>query len=250
MSRIDRADEVVRRLLQTAPNAGDGPDPELMQIIQRFVFGEVFFTGELSDQMRELITISCLATIQTLPQLEIHVRAALTIGVSPLEIRETIYQLAPFIGFPRCLNAVAAMNRVLTDLGISLPLEAAATVTEETRHDAGHAIQHPVYGDEISRRWADLPNGLGADLAGFLTDVTFGDFATRAGLDQPTRELLILCSLASLGATPQLTAHARGNLAVGNSLERMVTAMIHCLPYIGFPATFNALTVIVAATNA
>jgi 4-carboxymuconolactone decarboxylase len=72
-----------------------------MTILQRFIFGEVFYIGNLSDTTRELITITALATNQTLPQLRAHTSAALNIGVKPLEIREVIYQLAPFIGYPK-----------------------------------------------------------------------------------------------------------------------------------------------------
>ena len=81
-------------------------DPELMTILQRFIFGEVFYIGNLNDTTRELITITALATNQTLPQLKAHTNAALNIGVKPIEIREVIYQLAPFIGYPKVLNAL------------------------------------------------------------------------------------------------------------------------------------------------
>ena len=53
-----------------------------------------------------------LACLQTLPQLASHTGAALNVGVEPVEIREAIYQLAPFIGFPRTINGVATINEV------------------------------------------------------------------------------------------------------------------------------------------
>jgi hypothetical protein len=77
---------------------------------------------------RELITVTVLACLQTLPQLRSHTAAALNVGVQPVEIREAMYQLAPFIGFPRTLNAVAAVNEVFRERGITLPLPAQGTV--------------------------------------------------------------------------------------------------------------------------
>ncbi|HYK54886.1 MAG TPA: carboxymuconolactone decarboxylase family protein, partial [Flavisolibacter sp.] len=62
-------------------------DPELMNILQRLIFGDVFYTGNLDDKTRELITITALTANQTLPQLKVHTNAALNIGVSPVEIR-------------------------------------------------------------------------------------------------------------------------------------------------------------------
>ncbi|WP_235847635.1 carboxymuconolactone decarboxylase family protein [Paenibacillus tuaregi] len=58
-----------------------------------------------------------------------------------------------------------------------------------------------------------------------------------------TRELLTLCILSALGgAENQVKAHVQGNLNVGNNKEMMITAITHCLPYIGFPRTLNALS--------
>lgn len=50
---------------------------------------------------REMLTVTSLAVQQTLPQLKAHINAALNVGVTPLEVRETLYQCAPFIGFPK-----------------------------------------------------------------------------------------------------------------------------------------------------
>src|SRR5437773_10732416 len=69
-------------------------DPELMEILRRFIFGDVFDTGMLADRTRELITVTVLACLQTLPQLRSHTAAALNVGVEPVEIREAVYQLA------------------------------------------------------------------------------------------------------------------------------------------------------------
>src|SRR5215207_11054734 len=51
-------------------------DPELTEILRRFIFGDVFDTGVVDDQTRELITVTVLACLQTLPQLNSHAAAA------------------------------------------------------------------------------------------------------------------------------------------------------------------------------
>ena len=63
-----------------------------------------------------------LVCLQTLPQLKSHTAAALNVGVEPIQIREAVYQLAPFIGFPRTLNAVATINEVFRGQASSCPL--------------------------------------------------------------------------------------------------------------------------------
>ena len=201
MDRIQRTEEKFRELFGGKPVQNEGTDPEFMQILQRFIFGEVCYTGSLDDRMRELITITVLAVNQTLPQLKAHVGACLNVGLSPLEIRETIYQCAPFIGFPKTLNAIAAMNEVFYSKNISLPLESAQTVSEEDRYEKGLAIQSPVYGDEIADRYSWLPKDFAEAIPKWLTELCFGDFSTRKGLDEKTRELLIVVLLAAMGGT-------------------------------------------------
>ena len=102
---------------------GQGNDPEMMAILQKFIFGEVFANELLDIKQREMITCVALSSMQTLPQLKAHVGAALNVGVTPIEMRELIYLCAPFIGFPRTLNALAIANEVFKERGIALRSE-------------------------------------------------------------------------------------------------------------------------------
>lgn len=223
---------------------GQGTDPEMMDILQKFIFGEVFRTGELDIKTREMITCITLATMQTLPQLKAHAAAALNVGVTPVELRETVYLCAPFIGFPKTLNALATINDVFKERGISLPLEAQGTVTEKDRNEKGAAIQNILYPKGIKDAMKNVPGGLGSDVERFLTEYCFGDIYTRNGLDIKTRELLAYCVLTTLEAESQLRSHLQGNLAVGNTKETLAAAIIQCLPYIGFPPAIKALKII------
>lgn len=220
-------------------------DPELMNILQRLIFGEIFYVGNLDDKTRELITITALTTNQTLPQLKAHTNAALNIGVSPVAIRESIYQNAPFIGFPKVLNALDTINNVFISRGIMLPLENNGTVQEDERFEKGKEMQFPLYGDRMRQNMKDLPGNLGDTISRILTESCFGDFYTRKGLDIKTRELLIFCALTTLGgAERQMASHAVGNLKAGNDKEKLISAMIHLYPYIGFPRVSNAINAI------
>lgn len=247
--RIARCKENYAALFGGEALTGEGSDPEFMSILQKFIFGEVFAVGGLDHPTRELITCTVLATMQTLPQLKSHAAAALRVGVTPVELREAVYQCAPFIGFPRTLNAIGVINEVFHEKGISLPLEPQSTTTEEDRYEKGFAIQHPLYGDEIAERMADVPGGMGDDVARFLTEYCFGDIYTRGGLDVQTRELLIYCILTTLEADSQLQSHALGNMKLGTSRETLVAAVIQCLPYIGFPPVMKALDAVKNAAS-
>lgn len=240
--RRQHAEATYERLFGPRDTSQPDTDPEFGEILRRFIFGDVFDTGLIDDKTRELITVVCLATIQSLPQLRSHTAAALHAGNSAVEIREAIYQLAPFLGFPRTLNAVGVINEVFRAQGIELPLADQGTVTDETRYERGMAEQFPLYGDEIKDNLADLPAPFAEALPRFLTEFGFGDFYTRTGLDVRTRELLVLCALAAIGDTSaQLPPHGRACLQLGWTKAEVVAALVHCFPYIGFPRAVAAV---------
>lgn len=243
----DRADvckENYRALFGGEALTDQGTDPELMDILQKFIFGEVFQTGNLTIKQREMITCITLATMQTLPQLKAHADAALNIGVTPEELREVVYLTAPFIGFPKTLNAVGTLNEVFTERGISLPLEKQGTATDSNRHEIGMAIQNRLYPEGIASVMDGVPGNMGKDVELFLTDYFFGEIYSRGALDLKTRELLGYCVLTTIEAESQLKSHYYGNINAGNSPETLTAAVIQCLPYIGFPASIKALRII------
>ena len=240
--RQAHAEATYERLFGPRDVAAPDNDPELMRILRGFIFGDVFDTGVLDDQTRELITVTVLACLQTLPQLTSHTGAALRVGVEPVTIREAMYQLAPFIGFPRTLNAVATINEVFQAKGIPLPLPGKGTTSDAERYSQGLAVQAPLYGTEIKDNLAGLPEPFNTALPLFLTEFCFGDFYTRDGLTLAQRELLVLCALATIGDTAaQLGPHGRACLQTGNAKTTVVAALVHCFPYIGFPRAVAAI---------
>lgn len=250
MTRTDICKKNYKTLFKGEALSKEGSDPEIMAILQKYIFGEIFTIGELDIKTREMITVTSLAVQQTLPQLKAHINAALNVGVTPVELRESIYQLAPFIGFPKTLNALAVLNEVFKEKGIETPLKSTITVKEEDRFAKGLEIQNPLYGDEIKQEMAGLPEDMGAEVAKFLTEVCFGDFYTREGLDLKTRELLMLSALVTTGNNQvTLKSHIKGNLKAGNSEETITAAIIQCLPYVGFPNTLSALKTLKEVIN-
>ncbi len=244
MNRIEKSQETYKQLFGDGVPAAYATDPDFQDILSRFIFGEVFHQGSLDDKMRELTTLVVLTTNQTLPQLKAHVHAALNVGLTPIEIKEAVYQCAPYVGFPKTLNAMTEVNDVFNARNIALPLESQQQVEEETRFDKGLAVQMDIFGDVISKNRENSPTNQ-KHIQDYLSAFCFGDFYTRGGLDLKTRELLTLSIISALGgADHQVKARVQGNLNVGNDKETMITAITHCLPYIGFPRTLNALSCI------
>ena len=242
MTREELTRKKFKELFAAEPVKNEGSDPEFMRILQRFIFGEVCMSGPLDDEMRELITVTVLAVNQTLPQLKAHVSASLNINISPLKIREAIYQCAPFIGFPKTLNAINAMNESFKERKIELPLENAGCVSEEDRLEKGLNLQLPVYGGEISEQYKWLKEKYKIDISKWLTELFFGDFFSRKGLGEKERELLTVVMLSALGgAEVQVRSHITGALKRGIAKEEIICALAQAMPYMGMPRFFNAI---------
>ena len=118
MTREDIADKNLEILFNITTKNNEGADKDFIDILQKYIFGEVFTIGDLDIKTRELLTVTSLAVMQTLPQLKAHINGALNAGNTPIEIRETIYQCAPFIGFPKTLNAISVFNEVIKERGL------------------------------------------------------------------------------------------------------------------------------------
>ena len=133
MTRQEIADKNLEILFNISTKNNNGSDKDFMNILQKYIFGEVFTIGELDIKTRELLTVTSLTVMQTLPQLKAHINGALNAGNTPIEIRETIYQCAPFIGFPKTLNAISVFNEVIKERGLENELKSTKAANENNR---------------------------------------------------------------------------------------------------------------------
>lgn len=90
-------------------------DPEFAAIKARLIYGEVYAEETLPAKLRELVILVVAAANQTMNEVKLHTAAALAADVKPEEIKEAVYHCAPYIGFPRTLNALACINEVLPE---------------------------------------------------------------------------------------------------------------------------------------
>jgi 4-carboxymuconolactone decarboxylase len=140
---------------------------------------------------------------------------------------------------------------VLTERGITLPLDGQSTTTPENRAQRGLEIQRKIIGAEIAEKLQGPAPADEQHIQRYLSANCFGDYLTRSGIDMPTRELLTFSMLVSLGGCePQIKGHVTANLNVGNDRARLIAVPTQLLPFIGYPRTLNAIWVINEATAA
>ncbi|WP_295296039.1 carboxymuconolactone decarboxylase family protein [uncultured Brachyspira sp.] len=244
LTMTEKAKTKYNELLKRDASITKTNDADLESIFNNFVYGEVYNHGTLEPKLRELVPLVSLTASQGTDMIKPHIETALNIGVSPIEIKEALYQCSPYVGFPRVFAALEKANEVFKEKNISLPIESQSTVTESTRFDKGLETQVSMYGDAILTAHSNAaPNQ--KHIQNFLSANCFGDFYTREGLDLKTRELLTFIMLISLGgAEPQAIAHANANIKMGNSKDMLIEAVTQCIPYIGYPRTLNAIAII------
>jgi 4-carboxymuconolactone decarboxylase len=225
-------------------------DPELIEYFGNFAFDEVLRYGSLDTRTRLMVQLAALIAGQALSEYRVMLGAALTVSVTPVEVKEIVYQAVPYVGMGKVFDFLHATNDVLTDRGVHLPLERQTTTDPETRAEKGLAVQKQIVGAElIDRMYASAP----ADeqhIQRLLSANCFGDHYTRTGIDIKTRELLTFAMLISLGGCePQAKGHVAANLNVGNDRSVLLSVVTQLLPFIGYPRTLNALRVIDDVTS-
>jgi 4-carboxymuconolactone decarboxylase len=216
-------------------------DPELIEVFDNFAFDEVISHGNLDTRTRLMVLLGSMIASQALGEYKMMLGGALNIGVTPVEVKEIVYQAIPYVGMAKVFDFIHSTNEILVSRGIKLPLDGQSTTTPETRFEKGLEVQKSIFGDTIDKMYKASPANQ-IHIQEYLSANCFGDYITRNGLDIKTRELLTFSMLLSLGGCePQLKGHIQGNLNVGNDKETLLGTVTLLLPYIGYPRSLNAI---------
>ncbi|MGA7870578.1 MAG: carboxymuconolactone decarboxylase family protein [Candidatus Binatus sp.] len=76
------------------------------------LFGTIWNRPGLPIKLRSLITMTVLMALGRGPELRLHMRGALNLGIPPEEIKELIVQVSQYSGVPTAVEAIRAFNEV------------------------------------------------------------------------------------------------------------------------------------------
>lgn len=221
-------------------------DPEFIERFDNFAFDEVVNEEgqQLDDRTRFMAILSVLLGCQGIDEFKAMVPAALNFGLTPVEIKEIVYQAVDYLGIGRVFPFLKAVNAVFEEKGIALPLASQATTTIDNRYEEGEKTQIAIFGENMKGFGQSGP-AESVHIRKWLVDNCFGDYYTRKGLNYNEREMITFCFLyAQGGCEPQLTSHATANIRLGNDKKFLIKVISNCLPFIGYPRTLNALACI------
>ena len=194
-------------------------DPEFIEAFDNFAFDEV--VNQDVDIIKEL-------------------KSAYNFGVTPVEMKEIVYQAVAYLGIGRVFPFLKAVNSFIEEtLGLKLPLEN-QNDPNPNRLEKGELAQVAIFGGMKGYATSGDPKTM--HIRKWLTDNCFGDYYTRGGLDYKQREMITFCFLyAQGGCKPQAIAHAKANIRLGNDEAFLIKVVSQNVPFVGYPRSLNAI---------
>ncbi len=172
----------------------------------------------LSAKQQIIPLIAASMAVSDMPRLNTALNRGLDAGLTISETKEVLVQLYAYVGFPRSLNALGELMKVVEE-------RKQRGIRDEPGREPGKAIPT---GEELRAvGTANQTKISGAPVAGpvfefapvinqFLQTHLFGDIFARDNLDWQSRELATVGALAAMpGVEAQLRSHMRASLRVG-----------------------------------
>lgn len=224
-------------------------DPEFYELFLNFAFDEVTNQNDLDNHTKFMAILATLLGCQGIDQFKAILPLAYDFKVTPVQMKEIVYQSVAYLGIGRVYPFLNAVNEFLTKKGIKLPLEGQTTVNKENRVKNGNEVQVEVFG-EVMRGFQNSGEKDTKHINYWLAGNCFGDYYTRGGLNLKSREMITVCFLlAQGGCEAQLKSHIMGNLNIGNDKDFLIKVISQCMPYIGYPRTLNAINCVKEVAN-
>jgi quercetin dioxygenase-like cupin family protein/alkylhydroperoxidase/carboxymuconolactone decarboxylase family protein YurZ len=146
------------------------------------------------------------------------------------EAMEICVHLHAYCGFPRCLNALSAVERVVNKRNserksITQGRNNTSIPDDKTSYQLGAETQSKLF--RFPQHVPLTRNAPSGEIANYyLRAHLFGDLFARDILDWKTRELITISALAAMtGTESQLGAHKRGGLNAGLTQTQIDTAV-------------------------
>lgn len=178
----------------------------------------------LSAKQQAIAPITAAAAVGDLPRLNTALAQGLDAGLTISETKEILVQLYAYAGFPRSLNALGELMKVL---------EARRQRGVQDAPGREPATPIPTGKELLALGTANQTKLVGAPVKGplfefapaideYLKTHLFGDIFARDNLDWPSRELATVGALAAIpGVESQLQSHMRISMNVGLSADQL-----------------------------
>ena len=204
--------------LVTAPvhSAQDTPEPQAVTTQAR--------SEALSAKQQTIPLIASFMAASEMPKLNAALHQGLDAGLTISEAKEILVHLYAYVGFPRSLNALGELLKVV-EARKQRGIEDApgrepsrAIPTGDQLLAVGTANQTKISGAPVKNAVTDFAPAINQ----FLQTHLFGDIFERDNLDWQSRELATVGALAATpGTEPQLRSHMAASMRTGLTAAQM-----------------------------
>ena len=95
--------------------SADSFNQPMQELVTEYCWGSIWGREELPRKTRSLLTLAMLSALNRPHELKLHVRGALTNGVTKEEIREVFLQVAIYSGVPSAIDAFRTAKEVFSE---------------------------------------------------------------------------------------------------------------------------------------
>jgi 4-carboxymuconolactone decarboxylase len=93
----------------------------MQELVTKYCWGEVWGRETLSRRDRSLLNIAMISALNRPHELKLHVKGALTNGVSRDEIREVLMQVAIYCGVPAAVDSTRIAKEAFSEVDAAKP---------------------------------------------------------------------------------------------------------------------------------
>jgi 4-carboxymuconolactone decarboxylase len=101
--------------------AADDFNRPLQELVTEYCWGAVWGREELSKKTRSMLNLAMISALNRPHELKAHIKGALVNGVTPVEIREILLQVAIYCGVPAAVDSFRLAREAFAELGDKAP---------------------------------------------------------------------------------------------------------------------------------
>ncbi len=149
-------------------------DPEFIERFEHFAFNEVpnEENQQLEGKTRYMAILATLIGCDGVGAYKEMLPKALENDVTPIMVKEIVYQATDYLGYGRMLPFLICTNEIFAESGIELPLDGQETTALENRLEKGIEAQTEIFGAHMKEAWK------AGHINRWLAANCFGDYYT------------------------------------------------------------------------
>jgi alkylhydroperoxidase/carboxymuconolactone decarboxylase family protein YurZ len=178
----------------------------------------------LSLRQRAIVPIAAFASVGDIDRLSKALEQGLDAGLTVNETKEVLVQLYAYAGFPRSLNALGELMKVV-ETRRARGVQDTQGITPQRPIPKGDALLAAGTANQTSLSGAPVKGALfdfAPAIDEYLKTHLFGDIFERDNLDWQSREIATVSILSAMsGVESQLQSHVRISMHVGLSANQL-----------------------------